>query len=223
MRYALLVAWREFAENVKTKGFWIGIFIFPVILWVSISAEGWLEKAKPVRNFVLVDQSGELQPAVEVALDRLHQRKVLEAFASYVRKNARAQQERDEIDLETVPAIKPEDIASKWASDNPEAVEEFLKGGGITAALEQVHGILRDDAPPFEEPRRPFRRVDLPGDIRADLDPAERAEQLKPYLRGERSIEVDGEPEELFAAVLIPADIEEKIVRPGGLPVLPGM
>ena len=72
MRYAFLVAWREFAENAKTKGFWIGIFIFPVLIWASISAESWLEKAKPVRNFVLVDRSGELGGAVKLALDRLH-------------------------------------------------------------------------------------------------------------------------------------------------------
>src|SRR5262249_29861886 len=33
MRYAFLVAWREFAENVKTKGFWIGILIFPLLIY----------------------------------------------------------------------------------------------------------------------------------------------------------------------------------------------
>ena len=89
MRYAFLVAWREFAENAKTKGFWIGIFIFPVLIWASISAESWLEKAKPVRNFVLVDKSGELGGAVKLALDRLHQRAAAKAMASHLRKYGR--------------------------------------------------------------------------------------------------------------------------------------
>ena len=32
MKYALLVAWREFAENAKAKGFWIGLFMMPAML-----------------------------------------------------------------------------------------------------------------------------------------------------------------------------------------------
>ena len=36
MRYALLIAWREFAENAKTKGFWLGLLLFPGIILLSI-------------------------------------------------------------------------------------------------------------------------------------------------------------------------------------------
>ena len=36
MKYALLIAWREFAESIKAKGFWIGIFTMPVILFLTI-------------------------------------------------------------------------------------------------------------------------------------------------------------------------------------------
>jgi ABC-2 type transport system permease protein len=32
MRCAFLVAWREYTENARTKGFWIGIFLLPVIV-----------------------------------------------------------------------------------------------------------------------------------------------------------------------------------------------
>ena len=31
MKYALLVAWREFAESAKAKGFWISIFLMPAL------------------------------------------------------------------------------------------------------------------------------------------------------------------------------------------------
>ena len=36
LRYTLLIALREFAESAKTKGFWIGIFMLPLILAISI-------------------------------------------------------------------------------------------------------------------------------------------------------------------------------------------
>src|SRR5262245_61053426 len=141
MRYSFLVAWREFAENVKTKGFWIGILIFPILIYASISAEGLLEKTKPVRNFVLVDQSGELEGAVDKALERLHQRKLLGAFASYVKKHAKTPSEDLKLDLEKTPAIDAKALAEKWASDNPDALDEFLKNGGLTFALAQIKGM----------------------------------------------------------------------------------
>ncbi len=222
MRYPFLVAWREFAENVKTKGFWIGIFIFPLLIWASISAEGWLEKTKPVRNFVLVDQSKSFEAPVQLALDRLFQRELLKSFGSYVRANLGSAGVGEEVDLEELPAVDPEEITERWTGDNPELVEEFLEQGGIEAALAQVEPHLREDAPPFEEPRRPFRRVELPEGARADMPPAGLAEALRPYVRGDESITVDGEPAKLFAAVIIPADIEGRAVRPGGLPTLPG-
>jgi len=222
MRYAFLVAWREYAENVKTKGFWIGIFIFPFLILISFSAGGWLEKTKPVRYFVLVDQSGDFEAPIESALERLHQREVFKAFGSYMRAHAKNGGARADIDLEQVPAIDPEEALAKWGGDNPELLERFIEDGGLEAALAQVQPLLVEDAPEFQEPRRPFQRAPLPAGIRADAPPAELAEALRPYLRGEESIEVDGESAELFGAVLIPADIEERVVRPGGVPPLPG-
>lgn len=40
MRYAFLIALREYAENAKTKGFWIGIFMFPLIIGIASSSRG---------------------------------------------------------------------------------------------------------------------------------------------------------------------------------------
>lgn len=222
MKYAILVALREFGENARTKGFWISILTFPLIIYASISASAFLEKTKPVRNFVLVDQSGELGETIERALDRLYQRKVMGELASYVRKYGRATAGELEIDLEKVPAIDPEAMAEKWASDNPDTLDQFLKAGGLQIALAQLEGKLKDDAPEFEEPKRPFRVVPLPEGVSADSAPAELAETLKPWLRGDRSIEVEGEAAELFAAVIVPADILARTVRPGVVPVPPG-
>ena len=221
MRYAFLVASREFAENVKTKGFWIGIFIFPLLILISFSAGGWLEKTKPVRYYVLVDQSQKLEAPIEAALERLQQRKIFEAFGKYVQANTRHEGERSALDLEKIPAIDPEKFMAQFADDNPEQIERFIREGGLDAALAQARALLRPDAPEFSAPRRAFQRAPLPDGVAADLAPAELAEALKPYLRHERDVLVDGQPAELFAAVIVPADVSERIVRPG-MVALPG-
>jgi ABC-2 type transport system permease protein len=65
MSKAFLVAQREYVENLKTKTFWIGIFAFPIILSASILVPMWLESAKDVRKYAVIDESGWLLPLVE--------------------------------------------------------------------------------------------------------------------------------------------------------------
>jgi ABC-type Na+ efflux pump permease subunit len=65
MSKTVLVARREFLENVRTKTFWIGIFAFPVIFGLSIAVPIWLRKAKDVRQYAVVDHSGWLNDAVK--------------------------------------------------------------------------------------------------------------------------------------------------------------
>lgn len=227
MRYAFLVAWREFAENVKTKGFWIGIFIFPVMIWLSFTASSFIEGTKSVRRYVLVDQSGKLEASIDAAMERHHQRQVFSAFGSWVQKNGKkASGSITAADLEKMPA-DAQALASKWAGDNPEMLDEFLKSGGLEAALAQVRPLLKEDAGEFTPPRRDFQRVPLPEGIDSSLPPGELASALRPYLRHERSIRVPAEEggeesADLFAAVIVPADIFEHTVRPGDLPAAPG-
>jgi ABC-2 type transport system permease protein len=54
----LLVARRELVENVRTKAFWIGILLFPVLITVMMVAPTLLERAKSARQYAVVDQSG---------------------------------------------------------------------------------------------------------------------------------------------------------------------
>jgi ABC-2 type transport system permease protein len=69
MSKAILVAQREFMENVRTKTFWIGILSFPVLLTALIVVPMWLEKTKDVRKYAVVDNSGWLLPEVESRAD----------------------------------------------------------------------------------------------------------------------------------------------------------
>ena len=65
MNKAYLVALREYVENLRTKTFWIGILSFPVLLMIGILVPSYLQKAKDVRKFAVLDRSGWLLEATE--------------------------------------------------------------------------------------------------------------------------------------------------------------
>jgi len=211
MRCAFLVAWREYAENARTKGFWIGIFLLPVILFLSGYVPALLErKGRPTRHFVLVDQSGQFEKTVEDALEKRHQRRVLDALREYAQKHA---QPHD-------PAAGRSTARERGAREElaelgPDAADRFIRRGGKEFYLREIEPRLKPGAPEFVEPKRQLQRVPLPTDVRADADLSVVAQALKPYLRGDRKIDVGGHPAGIFAAILIPADVERQIVRPG--------
>lgn len=51
----LLVAKREYVENIRTKTFWIGIFIVPVLIAASMGIAILLQKFKEVQQYAVVD------------------------------------------------------------------------------------------------------------------------------------------------------------------------
>lgn len=195
MKYIYLIAWREYAENAKTRGFWIGLLVVPLIIFGSIQIPIWLQKkGTPTRYYVLVDQSETLAPVIESRLDRAQQRRVFDALNEYARKNTAA-------DLG----------ANKF---NPPAFEQFTSPGGEAAFLEKLQPYLKPGTPAFKSPRPDFLRTPLPSGLRNDSTLETIVERLRPYLRGEQRIEVNGQSVSLSAAILIPADIEKQIVRP---------
>jgi ABC-2 type transport system permease protein len=226
MRYAFLVALREFAENAKTKGFWIGLFVFPLLIWASFSVERLIEKTKSVRHYVLIDPSEELEGAIEAALERAHQREVFSEFGKWVQRNTESSGAKLSAEqLEKMPADSTEAMMARFASDDPEYLDEFLGEGGLEAKLARIRPKLKAGAGDFTPPRRSFKRVPLPAGIDPELEPEELAAALKPYLRHERALETGEGTANLFAAVIVPADILEHVKRPEtalGIP-LPGM
>ena len=145
MKYTLLIALREFAENAKTKGFWLGIFMLPLMLAIGFFVSSKLSKSEPARYFVVVDQSGEFAESIERSVDWAHQRTVLQALGQHVREHLRAGQN------------PPMDL---WP--NPAAVDAFIAAGGKDAYLSQLRPMLRETTPEFKEPARRFVRVDSP-------------------------------------------------------------
>jgi len=195
MRYTLLIALREFAENAKTKGFWIGLFMFPLIGAIAIGVSTWLARAESSRYFVVVDQSGAFAESIEHALERRYQRSVLGALGQYVRQNLRAEQ-RPKVDLSAVPA-------DGGPAADQGTVDDFIEAGGQEAFLARFRPMLEADAPAFKAPTRRFVRVQLPDDIDTGASVDAILARLRPYLTGDRRISVNGGEARLFAAVLI--------------------
>lgn len=67
---AWLVARRELQENLRTKAFWIGILVFPIILVLAVVVPALLDQSKSDRAYAVVDHSGWLHEAVQQALQQ---------------------------------------------------------------------------------------------------------------------------------------------------------
>ena len=81
MKNASLVALHEYTENARTKGFWIGILIFPAILCLAIKVAIYLATdGKPKRHYVIADFSGGWGEELSSALDDSHQEAVSKAM-----------------------------------------------------------------------------------------------------------------------------------------------
>ena len=169
MRYTLLIALREFAENAKTKGFWIGIFTLPLLLAISIGVSTKLAHSEPSRYFVVVDKSGAFAEPIDHSIEWDHQRSVLQALGQYVQENLRAGQHPD-VNLANYQA----------------AVDAFIAAGGKDAYLAKLRPALRENAPEFKEPTRLFVRAELPKEIDAGASSDTILAGLKPYLLADR-------------------------------------
>ena len=215
MKYALLVAAREFEENAATKGFWIGVFLLPAIILVSIFAVTLLNKATPTRYIAVNDQSGQYLQKIEHDLDRLHQMDVLKAFSEYAQKYTVATgKNTGDVDLEKVPAVDVEKAIARFAENDPETLNRFVNEGGIVQALWQIAPYLVENAPAFEEPKVRYAMVDLPNEIvdPSDLDTS--AGLMKEYLTEKKKIMTVGKEHALFAYVQIPSDVANMVKRP---------
>lgn len=222
MRNAFHVASREYAENARTKGFWVNLLMFPVILVASIKVPELLqEKAKPVRHFVLVDQSGEFEAPVLRGLDRAHGRKIARALLKHAQTWAdpAKQPEAPEVDWTKLPA---DQMGSFDPTKDPleqfeamagqrEIADLFTDPEAIAAFETLLRASMKADAPAFEPPRRDYERVALPAGVDPGAPAAEIARALKNYLSGGK---VPGSDRGLFALVVIPADAAQKIKRP---------
>ncbi|NKB34893.1 MAG: hypothetical protein GKR91_17495 [Pseudomonadales bacterium] len=210
-----LIAYREYQENVKTKGFWVTILIFPVIFIGMYFLQTALSNATPTRYYLLIDQSGRYEEAVDVAIDREHQRRILQDFVTYMLDY------RVDVELDLTaanPNTAIDQLIDDVDADEVAALDEWLESGGLNFALTMASPNLEEDAPPYEQPEPQFIQADLPPSVNINAPPDEIIAQLRPYLVGDRPISANGESGNLFALILIPDDVDQDISRPGAIP-----
>ncbi|RMH01871.1 MAG: hypothetical protein D6702_10285 [Planctomycetota bacterium] len=220
MRYVLLIALREYAENVKTKGFWIGLFLFPILILAGINVPRFLEEhATPTRYFLVLDRSGEAAEVIRRATDEHQERRIYEACLEYVEKHpseralelarsAAGDEERTRAMLEQLPGDLAE-LKARMEEWKEAGFRAFRAAGGHEAflAAAEAQGFLAPDRPPFELPPRRFVQLDRVPGLDPQAPPEELVAEIKRRMKAEEGFEFDGKPVELFAVVVVPEGV----------------
>ncbi len=184
MRYVWLVAWREFCENARTKGFWMGIFLFPIIIVLSGTLPVLLaRKGVSTRHYVLLDLDGGFAPSIRAEMARKRTAEIDRELIAFAR---------------TAPYSEP---FSYHIRKNPAGETEL-----DLAAWKLSRGEQYLDVPGFVPPKDRWLEVPVPASITTTNDLPLLETQLKPWLRGEHILPPStASPEpRLFAAVIIP-------------------
>jgi ABC-2 type transport system permease protein len=218
MRRAWRVAIREYLENARTKGFWVGIILFPVMIVIFSHVPQFLEeKAVPTRHYTLVDRSGEFGEYVRAAIDGRNRRKEIEDLGQFIQKH-----KGEPLDVPAV--LEAMDLLFEMRGESPRLganplrpetyaelgdafTEENYENEAQYAVMREVLvGQIPAGAPEFVPPRPRFVEVPLPEGISAELGDAALEEAMRPYLAGNVRLPQEGNPE-LFALIVIPADV----------------
>lgn len=191
MRRALLVAWREYVENARTKGFWLGILFIPTLLFLTIQVPLWLQtRGTPTRHFIIVDPSGGVESLLEAHLDQGYRKQSQEKLTEHLRRYA-----LPETAAETATGAK-RDLERWHLETNPATASAMLQPW------------LRPGSPPLEKPRKPFQRVPLTGPLSAQTNWTALAEALRPFVRGDQRWRFNDQWVDIHAAILIPPHFE---------------
>lgn len=206
MRYIWLVAAREFAENAKTKGFWLGIILLPIMALIAIQVQKVLKKATPVRHFVLVDQSGAYGETIERAVQRDLGKQRRTAYDTYVQEHTGVSAAN--VDLDKISTAAAMAAAGQGVSD--EALLRYGTDAGWEKLKAHAAKVVGPDVAPLEDPGPRYVAISVPEDVSADAPPDEIARALRPYLLQRQRVATDDGQVDLFAAVIIPRDVRRQ-------------
>ena len=199
------IAWREYKQYVLSRGFLLFLVMFPIGLIGVTAILSLLEQHRPVRTFVLFDQTGLYAEDIDREIERQHFLSSITAWDFYVASNA------------AQSAIANKEIAAPFLPSfvHDKRARDFEEAGGFAAARAAIAPHLKPGAPSFTPPRVAFERLVLPEDIRAAENLKEAEERLRPYLLGQRHMrQPDGSASPLFAAVLIPQEFSAEETAP---------
>ncbi|MEZ6197497.1 MAG: ABC transporter permease [Planctomycetota bacterium] len=204
MKKALLVALREYVENLRTKTFWIGIAFLPIILILSVVVPKLLSDVKDVRTYAVLDRSGWLldevdrrsampdlaavyREVIELGPDS---ERAVELFPTEIRENVRVflentrefdEGKRDEMLDQAMGLLTSEKVAGIDPSALPEPQRKIF--AAIAEYRERVNAWYRSLAP--EEAARFGASLDRGRFTRASFPDATEEDLAKKLAAGE--------------------------------------
>jgi len=182
----ILVAQREYLENIRTKTFWIGILAFPVLIAISLSAGFVLAKLKQRQSYAVLDLS---QQQIGAKIERQARSGDMESLVRLlaksdglggIMKTLQTELGSDLSGFAPAPAgeqtDKPPDVPPELRERLFDALMK-LPAAEVEAMLEQQKSLAS---------ARKYRHRTLAEIGIANLEPAEQAKQLEERLqRGE--------------------------------------
>ncbi len=219
MRQILLIAWREYKQYVFSRGFLLFIVMLPLGLIAFTGTISYLEQNKPVRAFVVYDQTGAYTDDIDREIERRYLLGALSDWDTYLRVFGAEGVVADPLVADPLVdgGEQTSPIPAPFAPDelSDTRLRAFQEAGGFDAAQRAARLYLKDGAPDFTMPRIQLERVSLPANVAAAATLEEAETLLRPYLLEERRIaNGDGGPVKLFAAILIPAEFSTAMDAP---------
>ncbi|MEM6537439.1 MAG: ABC transporter permease, partial [Pseudomonadota bacterium] len=170
------------------RGFLLFLVMAPIVFLGVTLIFTVVEKARPERSFVVIDQAGGYIDLIDKELERQRIRELLQAWNAWLPLVI----DPDKIDLDAVQA--PFGVGRV----NNKRIDDFIAAGGLDGAVKAVTPLMVAGRPSFVPPGRRFFRVEAPS---FDMNTMEAtAAALKPYLTGQQQLQ----GRELFAAIIIP-------------------
>jgi ABC-2 type transport system permease protein len=127
-KYVLLVAGREYGDNVRTKGFVIGLLFFPLMLWAGIRVPRFLaDKATPTRYYCVVDRSNDLGEVVRAHLKSEATKRIDLAKAEWFEKTKSQPEDRRKPFVEPKARFVEVPVPSGVVVDDTEGLKTALK------------------------------------------------------------------------------------------------
>lgn len=202
MRRIWIIAWRGFVEHATSRPFLLGVmlplFYLLLVGYVPNASQSQLALlGSPVRDFALIDETGEMTPVIDAALAFDSQTRSNYALNDYALKHA------DETKLR---AGDPK-LARELLDGDPDSlasVQALVARGGAIPTFIELRPYLQSGAPPFVEPSPRFFRIELPPDIATAKD---REAAALPYLSAKTLVPGPFGPTQLWAILVIPKGI----------------
>ncbi len=192
-----IIAWREFLQYIRTRGFILTLFFIPAWFILGGVVQQLVAETTSVRYFAVVDESGSFAAAIDRTLEADRQRAIFEGLVAWARAN---------VDIAALSRHAPA-VAKLLNQDggDPATIARFVAAGGAGAVVAAVVPDLRPGAADFVPPRANLLRIDPSPDIVAAAKAHDRS-ALLPVLKGETPVATADGRVPLFALAVIPAD-----------------